>query len=97
MGSSRPKELDQDFSKVEKEFDWRIERPDCLSLVQAQGSCGACYAFASAAMLSERHCIQNDLVSSADLLSAEAIISCDALDFGCNGGHLEKTMEFLED
>lgn len=24
------------------------------------------------------------------------IISCDALDYGCNGGHLEHTMEFLE-
>ena len=47
-------------------------------------------------MLAERHCIQNNL-SEAEVLSTEAIISCDALDFGCNGGHLEKTMEFLED
>ena len=48
-------------------------------------------------MLSERHCIQNDLADSAELLSAEALISCDSLDYGCDGGHLERTMEFLED
>ena len=47
-------------------------------------------------MLSERHCIKNHL-SKASVLSAEAIISCDALDFGCDGGRLDQTMEFLQD
>ena len=45
-------------------------------------------------MLSERNCIKNRLLS-ADVLSTQMIISCDAMDFGCNGGHLDDTMEFL--
>ena len=38
-------------------FDWRLSRSECISAVQAQGECGSCYAFASAAMLAERDCI----------------------------------------
>lgn len=61
---------------------------------EEQGSCGSCYAFASAAMLSERHCIKTgELVP----LSVEYIISCDTLDFGCDGGHLQNTLTFLQD
>ena len=47
-------------------------------------------------MLSERHCIKNNL-KKASVLSAEAIISCDALDYGCDGGKLDLTMDFLSD
>ena len=45
-------------------------------------------------MLSERDCILNNR-KTADVLSAQMIISCDSLDFGCNGGHLDTTMDFL--
>ena len=45
-------------------------------------------------MLSERHCINNSL-EHAELLSTEFVISCDSLDFGCQGGHLDKTVDFL--
>mmetsp|Transcript_12399 Transcript_12399/g.15825 ORF Transcript_12399/g.15825 Transcript_12399/m.15825 type:complete len:158 (+) Transcript_12399:307-780(+) len=47
-------------------------------------------------MLTERHCIVSKL-EEADLLSAQMIISCDALDFGCSGGHLDATMDFLSE
>lgn len=47
-------------------------------------------------MLTERNCITNGL-DDAKVLSAEMIISCDALDFGCNGGHLSATMDFISD
>lgn len=47
-------------------------------------------------MLTERNCITNGL-NDAKVLSAEMIISCDALDFGCNGGHLSATMDFISD
>ena len=45
-------------------------------------------------MLAERNCIANGL-NSAEVLSTEMIISCDTMDFGCNGGHLDATMDFL--
>ena len=75
-------------------FSWLEERPECHLPCEEQGSCGSCYAFASAAMLSERHCIKTgELVP----LSVEYIISCDTLDFGCDGGHLQNTLTFLQD
>ena len=52
---------DEDDARIVAEmptqFDWREERPECISEVQAQASCGSCYAFASAAMLAERSCL----------------------------------------
>ena len=45
-------------------------------------------------MLAERHCINNNL-SHAELLSTEFVISCDNLDYGCQGGHLDNTVDFL--
>jgi len=71
--------------------------------IQDQGECGSCYAFSTAAMLAERLCTNEktensseDDSTSATLLSAEYIISCDALDFGCQGANLLSTMDFLE-
>ena len=84
------------IASLPEEFDWREARPECISDVQAQGSCGSCYAFASAAMLAERNCISKGL-TSAEVLSTEMIISCDNMDFGCNGGHLDATMDFLSE
>ena len=62
---------------------------------QDQGSCGSCYAFASAAMLSERLCIQKN--AKPNYLSTQYILSCDGLDFGCKGGHIENTISFLNE
>ena len=85
---------DEDKEPLPSEFSWAESRPECISPIQDQGSCGSCYAFSSAAMLAERHCITQNL-DSAQLLSTEFIISCDALDFGCQGGHLGNTIDFL--
>jgi cathepsin B len=82
------------------QFSWLDTWPgaECKVSVQEQGSCGACYAFASTAMLAERLCI-NERRSGKDiearLLSTQYLLSCDTLDFGCDGGHLPKTMDFL--
>lgn len=46
-------------------------------------------------MLAERNCINNN--SEPHLLSAQYIISCDKLDFGCNGGNLPETLSFLSE
>lgn len=83
-----------------KSFKWTETWPgnECQVEVQEQGECGACYAFASTAMLAERLCIdrkRRGLSASPSLLSTQFVISCDALDFGCDGGHLPKTMDFL--
>jgi cathepsin B len=45
-------------------------------------------------MMAERICVTTDRVED---YSAEFIITCDALDFGCNGGHLETTMQFMKE
>jgi len=81
-------------------FSWLDTWPgsECKVDVQEQGSCGACYAFASTSMLAERLCILNKQKGHAiepKLLSAQFLVSCDSLDYGCQGGHLPKTMDFL--
>ena len=44
--------------------------------------------------MAERICVNSDRI---DDYSAQFIIACDALDFGCNGGHLDTTMQFLKE
>lgn len=39
-------------------WDWRKEEADCIGEVEDQGACGACWAFSSSGMLSDRLCIQ---------------------------------------
>lgn len=59
-----------------KNFDGRIAWKKFLSPVKSQGNCGACYAFASASVLSDRFNIQSRGQVHIDL-SPGKIISCD--------------------
>ena len=80
--------------ELPSDFDWRQAKPHCLSPVQKQGSCGSCYAFSTASMVADRHCIKTG-GAHADALSVEFIISCDSIDFGCGGGHINNAIDFM--
>ena len=52
-----------------------------------QGNCGSCWAQAATEAFSDRVCIASGGAASAELvLSAQAMIDCDAHDAGCDGG-----------
>ena len=76
-----------------KTFDGRIAWKNFLSPVKSQGNCGACYAFASASVLSDRFNIQSRGQVHIDL-SPGKIILCDFCDFWNFGGFLNFSKKY---
>jgi C1A family cysteine protease len=77
-----------------EEFDWRVEKPDCIIPPLDQEDCGACYAFSSVAVLEARYCIKSN-GKLKPILSQQDLISCSS-NFKCDGGSLRKTWEYLQ-
>jgi len=74
-------------------FDWRTES-NCVHPIRDQGHCGSCWAFAASEVLSDRFCIASK--GSVDVvLSPEYLVDCDKSDYGCNGGYLDRSWNFL--
>ncbi len=81
---------------VPESFDSRTQWPSCIHAVRNQQQCGSCWAFAGSEVLSDRFCI----ASNGDVnvvLSPQYMVSCDTLNFGCQGGYLDKEWYTLED
>jgi cathepsin B len=78
LNSENPNNLPLYFNSTQK---W----PNCISPIRNQGHCGSGWAFAATEVLSDRFCIRNNTQLT---LSPQYLISCDYLDFGCNGGTL---------
>jgi C1A family cysteine protease len=53
--------------------------------VKDQGYCGSCWAFSAAQQL-ESDGIRNGFLTTSDALSPQQIVSCDTIDYGCDGG-----------
>ena len=78
-------------------FDWRnVNGHSYVTGVKNQGRCGACYAFAGTAALESRILIASQAPDTDLNLSEQSIISCDAKNYGCGGGFLDYTVEFLQ-
>mmetsp|Transcript_35517 Transcript_35517/g.47975 ORF Transcript_35517/g.47975 Transcript_35517/m.47975 type:complete len:95 (+) Transcript_35517:293-577(+) len=75
-------------------WDWRTEEPDCIGEIEDQGDCGACWAFASSGMLSDRLCIQTGGAQKVRL-SAQELVSCNYENFACDGGYLIPSVDHL--
>jgi len=73
---------------IPESFDARQEWQSCSSVIGAitnQKSCGSCWAMSTAAVLSDRACINN--VSSVSL-SPQYMMSCYPHQLSCNGGYV---------
>ena len=75
-------------------FDSRQQWPNCIHAIRDQGQCGSCWAFAASEVLSDRLCIKSN-GSSNVVLSPQDLVSCDQSDYGCQGGILENSWEYL--
>lgn len=82
---------------IPDDFDLREIYPNCTSLseVRDQSTCGACWAFATTSVISDRICIHNNIdirISALDVLSC-----CSNCGNGCRGGHAIKALQFWKE
>jgi len=79
-----------------KSFDSRTQWPKCIHEIRDQQQCGSCWAFAASEVLSDRFCIASQ--SSTDvIMSPQELVSCDTQDYGCNGGYVDKSWDYIRD
>lgn len=62
--------------------------------VNSQGYCGSCWAFSTAEQI-ESDSIRAGYLTTNDKLSVQQIVSCDPVDFGCDGGNTETAYEYV--
>ena len=69
--------------------------PECIGEIEDQHECGACWAFSSAGHLADRFCIHSG-GQIRQRLSPQEMVNCDFENFGCDGGFLITTMDYLQ-
>jgi len=77
-------------------FDSRTQWPNCIHEIRDQAQCGSCWAFAASEVLSDRFCIASQGKTDV-ILSPQDLVSCDSQDFGCEGGYIDKSWQYIQD
>ena len=73
-------------------FDSREKWPNCISKINNQGNCGACYAFSVSEAFSMRYCIRNNLTKIINF-SAQNLINCLS---GCQGEFPDVAWDYVK-
>ena len=68
------------------------EGADCIHEIRNQGSCGSCWAFATASVASDKCCLEN---KDFGWLSPQELMSCDKANSGCNGGLAATAFQYV--
>lgn len=76
-------------------FDARTAWPGQVHEIRDQQSCGSCWAFGASEALSDRFAIASKGKINV-VLSPEDMVSCDTNNYGCNGGYMDLSWEYLE-
>jgi cathepsin B len=77
-------------------FDTREKWPECIHQIRDQQRCGSCWAFAASEVVSDRFCIATNK-SVNTILSPQDLVSCDRNDYGCEGGYVDKSWDYIRD
>jgi len=77
-------------------FDSRTQWPSCIHAIRDQEQCGSCWAFAASEVLSDRFCIASKSKTDV-ILSPQELVSCDTQDYGCQGGYVDKSWDYIRD
>lgn len=72
-------------------LDW-TERGDCIHEIRNQASCGSCWAFSVASVVSDRCCLNG---KDYGWLAPQELVSCDKSNSGCNGGDRTAAMNYV--
>ena len=70
--------------------------PRCIHPIRDQMRCGSCWAFAASEVLSDRFCISS-IEEINVILSPQDMVACDKFDYGCLGGYLDRSWNYLID
>jgi cathepsin B len=76
-------------------FDARQQWPTCIHPIRDQQQCGSCWAFSASEVLTDRFCIASKGATNV-VLSPQFLVSCDTSNYGCDGGYLDLTWQFME-
>lgn len=76
--------------EVDEPIDW--SNANCLHEIRNQGSCGSCWAFSVAGMVSDRCCLKK---TDHGWLSPQELVSCDKQNSGCNGGIRDLAIDYV--
>lgn len=82
------------YTQIPTSFDSRTEWPNCVSPIRDQAKCGSCWAFGASEALSDRFCIHDSIHV---ILSPQYLVSCDWDLYGCGGGLIDETWDYLTD
>jgi cathepsin B len=74
------------------EIDWTVLKADCTHPIGNQGSCGSCWAFSAAGVVSDRCCMYK---SDEGWLSPQELVSCDKANWGCRGGWEFNALDYV--
>ena len=79
-------------------FDLRTQYPECESLreIRDQGSCGSCWAFGAAEVMSDRICIKSQGKYQTRISSVHIVSCCTNCGGGCNAGYPYSAFLFWE-
>ncbi|KAL3618400.1 hypothetical protein CASFOL_038721 [Castilleja foliolosa] len=92
MSNESPREfIYKDFQNLPNSVDWRKE--GAVTPVQAQGPCGACWAFSAVAAVEGINQIRTKNLIS---LSKQELVDCDtSYNEGCNGGLMDYAFTYI--
>lgn len=82
---------------VPENFDSRQKWPQCFhNPIYTMGNCTASWAIATASALGSRFCISNPTEYGDLMLSPQQLLSCDALNRGCDGGDIDMVWNYVQ-
>lgn len=82
--------VSDDNVKMPASLDWA--GANCVHNVRNQGSCGSCWAFSVAGVVSDRCCLHE---SDHGWLAPQELVSCDKENDGCDGGDRTAATEYV--
>lgn len=87
----------EELTAVPDSFDSRTAWPNCESIkdIRNQASCGSCWAFSAATVLSDRLCIGSSQTIQTRLSPEDVLSCCFSCGNGCDGGFPNAAWEYF--